>query len=51
MVALGREHFELDTREGFRMAVESVQEEFGIAVDGIWGRKTERAMRILLTDY
>ena len=48
MVDLGRDGFALRTREGFRMAVESVQEEAGIVVDGVWGRNTESAVRRLL---
>lgn len=45
-----REGAELDCREGFRMAVECVQDESEIVVDGIWGPQTERAVRLLLTE-
>lgn len=48
LAELGREGFRLAEREGFRLAVESVQEQAGIVVDGIWGPQTERAVRRML---
>ena len=48
LAELGLDEFELAEREGFRLAVESVQEEAAITVDGIWGPQTERAVRRLL---